>query len=224
MSFADVPFNPEKRKQSEYIRPRPSRNVHHAISLAKAKGLPLNRFVSLNFSLTDCPPENTDLAFRRVREFFTKWTNRPQKKARAHAAPPTFVYCIENQDSVLNAHWLVHVPVARHAEFAAKLEVWLIRATGGVYDELRAINIRAVTSARGLGKYMLKGLRESMAENWDIRAEYCGWVTGRRVGHSQNIGPVEMERMILAGQFERPKRYVKGKYRRQNQRQATHVT
>jgi hypothetical protein len=220
MPFTDVSPVPEKRKQSEYIRPRPSRNVHHAISLAKVKGLPLNRFVSLNFSLTDCPEASTDLAFRRVREFFTKWTNRPHKKARAHAAPPTFVYCIENQNSVLNAHWLVHVPTARHAEFAAKLEIWLIKATGGVYDELRAINIQSVTSARGVGKYLLKGLYPSMARNWDIRPEYCGWVTGRRIGHSQNIGPVEMERMIIAGQFARPKRYVQGKYKRHNQQGA----
>jgi hypothetical protein len=208
-----------QRKQSEYIRPRPSRNVHHAITLANVKGLPLNRFVSLNFALTDCPEKETDVAFRRVREFYTKWVHRPHKKARAHAAPPTFVYCIENQSGVLNAHWLVHVPMARHAEFPAKLAVWLTKATGRVYDELKAINIKSVTSARGAGKYILKGLYPSMARNWDIEAEYCGWVTGRRIGHSQNIGPVEMERMILAGQFPRPKRWIHAKYRRQQNQQ-----
>jgi len=218
MSFVDVP-NPNKRKVSEYIRHRPSRNIHHAISFANTRNLPLNRFVSINFSLTDCPAEKTDIAFRHLREFFTKWTSRPHKKASALAAPPTFVYSIENQNEVLNAHWLVHVPPPRHAEFAAKLGLWLNKATGGVYDEQRAIHIQSVTSARAVGKYMLKGLHPSMAENWDIRAEYCGRVTGRRAGHSQNLGPVEMERWIIAERHPRPKRWVHGKYRRQNHQQ-----
>jgi hypothetical protein len=218
MALVD-PSNSKKRKVSEYIRPRSSRNVHHAISFAKTRKLPLNRFVSINFSLTDCPAEQTDIAFRRFRDFFTKWTSRPHKKASANAAPPTFVYCIENQNEVLNVHWLVHVPTPRHAEFAAKLNIWLNKATGGVYDELRAIHIQSVPSARAAGKYMLKGLHPSMAENWDIRADYCGRVTGRRVGHSQNLGPVEMERWIIAKRHPRPQRWKHGKYRGTNNQQ-----
>jgi hypothetical protein len=214
MVLADV-VNPNKRKMSEYIRPRTSRNVHHGISFAQMRGLPLNRFVSINFSLTACPPENTDLAFRRVREFFQKWTTRPHKKARAHAAPPTFVYSIENQNGVLNAHWLVHVPIQRHVEFDAQLRRWLGKAAGTVYDDLKAVDIQPVTSARSAGKYLLKGMYPSMARNFDVRAEYCGWVTGRRVGHSQNIGPIERERWILAGRLQRPQRYVINKYNQQ---------
>lgn len=207
--------DPRKRRMSEYIRPRTSRNVHHGISFAKERGLPLNRFVSINFSLTACAPEDTDLTFRRVREFFHKWTTRPPRKARAHAAPATFVYSIENQNGVLNVHWLVHVPASRHDEFEEKLRLWVAKAAGTVYDELKAVHIKPVTSARSAGKYFLKGMYPSMARNFDVRPEYCGWVTGRRVGHSQNIGPVERERWILAGKLARPKQYVINKYNQQ---------
>jgi hypothetical protein len=215
MSLTDI-SNPNKRKMSEYIRPRPSANAHHAISFAKEIGYPLNLFVSINFSLTACLDEDTDVAFRRLRQFFTKWTSRPHKKVRFHAAPPTFVYSIENQSGVLNTHWLVHVPSPRHDEFSSQLGTWLEKAAGPVYDTLKAIDIQPVTSARSVGKYLLKGNYPSKARDWDIRPEYCGWVTGRRVGHSQNLGPVERERWYVAGRIPRPKHYVINKF---NQRQ-----
>jgi hypothetical protein len=47
---------------------------------------------------------------------------------------------------------------------------------------------------------------------FDIRPEYQGWVTGRRIGHSRNIGPVALNHMRRAGKHPPARRYIPGKY------------
>jgi hypothetical protein len=118
---------------------------------------------------------------------------------------------IENQSGCLNAHWLVHVPPARHQEFKDKLPNWLEVATGIVYSP-RAINIKTSSNPKGAGRYMLKGMYPSIAHSFDIRPEYQGWVTGRRIGHSKNIGPVALDRMRRAGKHPPARRYIPGRY------------
>jgi hypothetical protein len=99
-----------KRRASDLIGLRPSRNVHLGVRLARTLGFELNQFVSFNFTQTACPPENADLAFAKLRASFGKWARRPGKSSWAAAVPPTFVWVIENPNDCLNAHWLVHVP------------------------------------------------------------------------------------------------------------------
>jgi hypothetical protein len=59
---------------------------------------------------------------------------------------------------------------------------------------------------------MLKGMYPSMARYFDIRPEYQGWVTGRRIGHSKNIGPVALGNMRRAGKHPPARRWIPGKY------------
>jgi hypothetical protein len=103
------------------------------------------------------------------------------------------------------------VPSVRQAEFLTKLPEWLEAAAGQVYTP-QAIHVRTPTNPRGAGKYMLKGMYPSMALNFDIRHEYQGWVTGRRIGHSKNLGPVELGRLRRAGKHPPARRYIPGKY------------
>lgn len=205
--------NSRPRRASDYIRHLPARNFHHGIRLAESKGLSLNTFVSINFSLTDCPEKQTDLSFQQLRTTFGKWVTRPQKDAAALKAPPTFVWVIENQNGCLNAHWLVHVPTARQSEFRAKLPDWLGRSAGQVYDN-KAIDIREAQHPTRIGKYMLKGMYPSLARDFGIRPEYQGWVTGRRIGHSKNVGPVQLAHMRRLGKHPPASRWIHGKYKR----------
>ena len=212
MSIAVINPAP-KRRASDYIRHLPARNLHHGIRLAESKGLTLNTFVSLNFSLTDCPAPETDTSFQKLRTIFTKWVTRPPKDNNSPKAPPTFVWVIENQCECLNAHWLVHVPAGRLCEFRAKLSTWLERAAGQVFSD-KAIDIRPAQHPTRIGKYMLKGMYPSLARDFAIRPEYQGWVTGRRIGHSKNIGPVQLARMRSLGKHPPASRWIHGKYKR----------
>jgi hypothetical protein len=196
-----------RRKASDLIRLLPSRNLHHGIRLAARLFLPLNLFVSINFALTDCPEENTDIAFAKLRAQFGKWVRRPQKADRGTEAPPTFVWVIENQNGILNSHWLVHVPTARHSEFTAKLPEWLRVATGKVHS-VTAIDIRPAHTPMAVEKYMLKGLHPTLARTFNIDHIPQGWVTGKRIGHSKNIGPVQVAEMRRQGVYPPARRWI----------------
>ncbi len=119
---------------SDLIGRLPSRNLHLGVRLARAIGFDLNQFVTFNFTQTACPPESADLAFAKLRATFGKWARRPGKSRWMVAVPPTFVWVIENANDVLNAHWLVHIPAERQAEFAANLPGWFEAAAGDVYS------------------------------------------------------------------------------------------
>jgi hypothetical protein len=173
----------------------------------------LNLFISLNFSLTACPETLVDVAFQQIRTAFGKWITRPKKEAAALKAPPTYVWVIENQNGCLNAHWMPHIPAARENEFRARLPKWLEEATGMVYSP-QAIDIRPAHNPKGSGRYMLKGMYRTTAENFGIRHEYQGWVTGRRIGHSKNIGPVQLDHMRHLGKHPPARRWIHGKYDR----------
>ncbi len=181
------------RRQSDLIKEGSSRNIHLGVRLARAIGLELNLFVSFNLSLTDCDHTCADKAFAKLRAAFGKWSNRVPKSQAMTAIPPTFVWVIENPHGCLNAHWMVHVPIERQAEFQRNLPKWLKDAVGEMHSD-KAIKIKAVTNAEGLKAYFLKGLHPSLAKRFGIRHEYQGWVHGRRAGHSRNLGPVQVKR------------------------------
>lgn len=212
MSTAPTPSirDVNARRASDQIKLLPSRNLHHGIRLAARLFLPLNLFVSFNFSLTDCPEEQTDLAFAQLRAAFGKWARRPQKADLGIEVPPTFVWVIENQSGILNAHWLVHVPTARQAEFAAKLPEWLAAAAGKVHS-VSAIHIRTAPTPMAAEKYMLKGLNPTLARMFNIDSSPQGWVTGRRIGHSKNLGPVQIARKRKEGIYPPARRWIPNK-------------
>lgn len=195
------------RRQSDLIREGASRNIHLGIRLAQAIGLELNLFVSFNFSLTSCDPAYADLAFAKLRASFGKWATRPPQPSIITRVPPTFVWVIENPNGCLNAHWLVHVPIERQAEFRKNLRKWLKSAVGDVYSD-KAINVKAITNADGLKAYLLKGLHPSLAKRFGINHVYQGWVHGRRAGHSRNIGPMQVKRWRSLRVFPPAQRWV----------------
>lgn len=195
------------RRQSDLIREGASRNIHLGVRLARAIGLELNLFVSFNFSLTSCDPKCADLAFAKLRAAFGKWATRPSQNFMTTKVPPTFVWVIENPNECLNAHWLVHVPVERQAEFRQNLGKWFKNAFGDVYSD-RAVNVKTITNADGLKAYLLKGLHPSLAKRFGISHVYQGWVHGRRAGHSRNIGPMQVKRWRRLKVFPPAQRWI----------------
>lgn len=190
-----------KSKQSEYIGRKPASNIYHGIKLANTLQLPLNLFVSINFTLTSCPVDNVSKAFQQLRDTFAKWVTRPPALLKNHKAAPTYVWVIENPPSAhINVHWLVHVPEKRQADFKNRLIKWLHSVTGEILDD-KSINIRKVYSARGVGSYMLKGIHPGVAVFYGIRPEAQGWIHGKRSGFSRNIGPTQKRYLRECGKY-----------------------
>ena len=199
-------------KQTDFIKLRGGRTLFHAGRVARSLGLEPNIFVTIRFWETSVSATETSEAFSQIRAKFGKWIQRPSRRFAEYVAPPTFLWVIENpkDEGFIHAHWLVFVPPARHHDFAHKLYKWLT-SIARVYSP-QPIHIEPVDALVGAVEYMLKGQFPSLARYHGIRPEPQGWVTGKRSGCSENIGPTQHASLWRAGKHPRPQRWQINKY------------
>lgn len=210
-------MSPVNTKGSDRINERPSKNVHHGIRLAESLGFRLNQLVTINFAHTALPEKRTSQSFKLIRSSFTKWSRRPRKKDFLLSAPPTYVWVIENPSSSgnLHAHWAVHVPSGRLDDFKAHLDKWVAQFAGKVYSD-KVIDVRPTHSGPlGLERYLLKGLHAPLCRKYGIRHKDQGFVYGKRVGHSENVGPVQRALWVSRGIHPRATNWRENKYGKQ---------
>ena len=177
------------------IRRQQATNFAPAIRLAEKLVHPLNQFVTLNFNHTACPPEAASAVFARLRDnHFGPWVRRPPRRSGLTGSTPAFVWVIENTNGHTAAHWLLHVPPPRLADFTAKFPQWLHSVTGGLTCAVSSIDIRAAYRPFGARKYMLKGIDPAFADFYGIRHVPQGLVHGKRCGFSRSLGPTACRR------------------------------
>lgn len=178
-------------RESHVIRRRQATNFAPAIRRAEQLGQPLNQFVTINFTKTQCNHKEISIIFAKIRKnYFNKWLVRPPKKLSAKkSGPAAFVWCIENTNNSISAHWLVHIPDERLQDFKCKLLNWVDKATGGITCEETVIDIKKAYNPYGARKYMLKGIDPLYAEMYKIRHIPQGIVFGKRFGFSRLLGP-----------------------------------
>ncbi len=186
----------------------PASNVHHAIRIAeKALGMPLNLFVTINFSKTSLRPEDVSKKFARLRSnYFGPWVRRPPKSEPQRPVAPTYAWVIENGGDVLNAHWLVHVPPARQSAFRRRLCGWLKAVAGEIRCE-SAIDIKPAHAPIGACRHMLKGINPAYADFFGINHVPQGVVTGKRAGTSENLGMTAKKRFRASGDYPPARRW-----------------
>jgi hypothetical protein len=182
-------------RPTTHINRKPASNLRQAVRMAEAIGRPLNQVVTLNFAKTECEPQHTSSAFERLRDnYYGPWLRRAAVAPGADG-PPAFVWVIENSGGHTHAHWMVHVPPHRQADFAARIGKWMLAVAGEVQPG--AINIRAAYNPRGFAKYMLKGINPADAFLYRIRPYSQGVVFDKRSGFSRSLGPVARKRIGL---------------------------
>jgi hypothetical protein len=171
---------------SHWIGRKPASNLWHAFNFAAEISRPLTLFVTLNFSLTDCPPELATAKFRLIVETFTRWWRRPSRRDRL-GQPGAFAYVwvAENGGGQAGIHWVLHMPAGRRADFAARLAQWMATNAGSVQPG--AIDVRDAYSPPGLRRYLLKGCDPNYAAFCKIDFEAQGVVHGKRSGVSRSL-------------------------------------
>lgn len=183
----------------------------HAIQI----GLPLNRFVSINFTRADLLVRPQD-AISHYLKLAGQWL-------ADRDTPPTFIWIIEQACGTgLHVHLLLHCPAMLVTEFEYHARSrWLSTAEidpgRGVRKCVpigpRGFDGKGASEADkklyrnklgGLLRYLLKSLdpeepsslddhlpkssRRSAANILKVRVEYCSAIYGRRCSRSQNIG------------------------------------
>jgi hypothetical protein len=193
------------RRKSHYINRKPAANLLHAVNLAERLGRPLNQLATINFTHTECPPEEVSERFEKLRDnYFTPWLRRCGKGLPA-AGPPTFIWVIENANGHLNVHWLVHLPMGRLRDFEARLPLWLEKVAGSIGSDA-AIDIKRARTPKGAVKYMVKGIDPIYAPLYRIEASEQGVVFGNRSNFSRCLGPSVRKRLQADGKMPQTRR------------------
>jgi hypothetical protein len=187
---------------SHFIRRKPAANLYHAIRIAKAIGLPLNVFVTVNLSELGIPPEEASKRFRfLLSNRFGPWVTRAPRHSQVRTCQSTYVWVLEAAGGVMAVHWVAHVPEERLADFQSRLPDWVESVTGGA-PLAGAIHEKDHIEPRSLGKYLLKGMEEAFAPFYGVEHKPQGAIVGKRSGFSQNLGPSVKRRLIEEGAYK----------------------
>jgi hypothetical protein len=177
---------------SHHINRNPAVNIHHATRYSEQIGLPLNRFITINFTQTSCPHSDAGAVFRRMlAERFAPWFRRTAQVGRV--IPPTYVWSMEGAGGQAALHWLVHIPAGQLRAFERKLFDWLASLLGEP-PAAGVVKVQSVYNLVGARRYILKGTDPIWAKHLGVRAVDQGVVIGKRSGFSKNLGPAARKR------------------------------
>jgi hypothetical protein len=173
---------------SHFIKRLPAVNLHHAVRFSRRIDLPLNRFITINFSHTGCPSNRASHVFRKLlTQRFAPWLRRSANLY--DPIPPTYVWVLECCRGQAAVHWLVHVPKRVQRDFDAKIERWV----ESLLDEPPlpgVVRVKPITNLTGLKWYILKGVDPVWAQHLGVRPIDQGRTVGKRSGFSKNLGPM----------------------------------
>lgn len=180
-------------RQSEFIDKRQFDQLDHSVRFAAEIGLPLNTMITIQFGATGCESENVGPAIRRlIRNYFTPWL-RPTRAHPIDHRPAAWLYVVENvhehahHSHGTHVHWVAHIPDGRRVSFEAKLQHWVRRVAGEIFEVAVAIDVRDADKPRGTARYFGKALKPHDAARRRIRPSPQGLVHGRRLSISEAI-------------------------------------
>lgn len=191
-------------RETQHISRRQASNTRPAILLAEKLGTPLNRHVTINFTLLGVQEDQCSSVLGRLRARYCRWAKRPGKKRRAEAFAPAMMWVMENTAHAA-CHLLMHVPAARLANFRADLTKWIEKDTGTPMVP-GVLHIGEVYNPHGLRKYMLKGMDPMFADLYRINHVPQGPVLGKRFGFTQNLGPSQCRKHGTKRPYRWPRR------------------
>jgi hypothetical protein len=186
-------WNGGPRRITHHINRYPAVNIHHATRYSERIGLPLNLFVTINFTCAGCSPDRgSELLRKMIAQRFAPWLRRTASTIKD--VPPTYVWCMEAAGGQLAAHILVHVPSDLASAFEDRVRQWLLGLFGVDSLDPAIVKIKPIYNLIGARRYVLKGAEPVWARHLGVNPVTQGVVIGKRSGFSRNLGPAARER------------------------------
>lgn len=179
----------EGYRPTTHINRRVTQSIFRAFDYVKEIGTPLNLYVVINLHESNAASMAT--IFESIRHKYRDWLNYKGQKVKEAAAPPTYIYAIENpNDAHPHANWAVYIPQEFESDFRRKLPRWIEKAQGvcGDFDcHIQRIN---QDYAKRLAKYVVKATDPEFIDHFHLQgiAAPQGTVYGKRAGVSPSLG------------------------------------
>lgn len=161
-------------------------------------GKPLNRFITINWSIMGIPPPKGSEATARFFKMARDWTNRQGEEIY-------WAYIREAKENGLNHHLhiLIHIPEKISAAFLRKARQWITIIAGAKYKSgailTRSVGSRVDTYKSNpesysdnlltvVRRYLFKGAERSAVKPFELPLwERGGKIYGKRCGHSKTL-------------------------------------
>lgn len=176
----------------KHIGRRGARSLLHAPRTARAIGRDLNVFVTIRLWQLGSDEWTVAEHARAIRsDWFARWSQRSAKRGKYPAnGTPTHTGVIET-DGGIHMHWMLHIRPENLEWFEQSLKARIKRQFG--VDELPddIIMIKTAHNPDGLKLYFAKTVEPRYAKAWGIRPAPSGYINGRKVWTSLNLGPAQ---------------------------------
>jgi len=187
MASPTVAGSHKKRRRNRHITVRQANNLVAACEFAEAIGCRLNVSIDIFWLMfSGCVEDAKRLA--KFQQRLSKWFVR-------RGFELTMIWVREvGTNGALHTHILMHVPpwLMEDGDFQVAFERSLEPEGGPTHE--KAIAIQPAYSPAGKLRYMLKGISRADAKRFRVRASPQGEIEGKRVGCTENIGPLARAR------------------------------
>lgn len=161
-------------------------NLFHAIRFANDNGRPLNLMATVNLSDLGLSDAEAGDFFRKARARVARWWKYEREKGRSFGSFDDISAHAHPKNGRRHVHWLLHVPNGLRFEIEAIIESRFKKMLK--LDCLGdALQIKDVSKAGTLGKYILRGTDPTYADYFKMWTADEGLVIGRRVHASRSI-------------------------------------
>lgn len=183
-------------KTTAYIGKKGAQTLYYAAKVSKYIRLPLNYFITINFSEIDIPALQINIVFLKIKRQLTRWLLSLFK--HKEAIEPTFAWVFENcisgqgydvidEQHNIHVHLAIHIPEGYENDIVAKVKLLL--------EKMTVINERTVHLADTIENptlsYFFKGYHPDYIDIYGRGRGYIyqGIIPGdRRSGTTRNIG------------------------------------
>ena len=170
------------------IGPKQAAGAFHAVRFANDNGRAMNLLITINFSDLGIDPDDAGQFFKEIWARFTRWyAYQRDRKGRPFGKFSAYAVHEHPAGGRRHVHWVMHAPEGAKEEIERVVRDRICKLVG-VDCVGGAVDVREAYSPGQLAKYTLKGIDPLYASHFHMTAEDQGFISGRRLTVSRNIG------------------------------------
>jgi len=192
-------------RSSDYLTYEQCLKVEAAVEQSINRGVALNRFVTINWSLMGLPPKQGAVATMRFFKLATDWAKTQQQSIH-------WAYIREANANGLNhhVHILIHIPDIISKKFFTLSKQWIAITANRKYQRrtilTRSIGARVESYSQNyksyvanlktvVNNYLFKGASKEAVQGLELKLwARGGLIYGKRCGHSLSLSNSQKKR------------------------------
>lgn len=181
-------------RETHHISRKMVQNIMHAFNYARACGIPLNVYTTINLNETDA--HASAAIFEMIRHKYRDWLSYRARKLGVRI-PPMYAFTFE-APAQPHVNWVLRVPPSMLGDFERKLPGWTVKVQAMRPYDLDVQRIDPDRAYKALANYICKGCDPAYIEHFyltDLQTAHGdqGAFWGKRAGVSPALNKTARE-------------------------------